>query len=694
MNRSHSIDAAFMSTATGSLRHKNSLALATAAVLLTTLVSSNTHFVLPDASAQTAQFSLSVVTQDSGAGQIDGYYALLSQNGNVVASGFSPTTFTLNGGQDYVVSVSDYGSYVFDHWQDTGSKTRDRSISISSNAQIVAVYRNTNDPPPPSGHSTLSVGSQDAIGSPINGYYTTLSQNGAIVKTGFTVATFTVNNAESFVVSVSDYGQYVFDHWKDTSSKVRDRNISISSNTQIVAVYRNIKGDPTPPPTPTPVPTGQSSLIVTTFDATKQIKGYYTTLSKDGKVVSTGFSPARFKVFNSQTYVVSVSDYGSYVFDHWQDTGSKTRDRSISISSNAQIAAVYRNVNDPNPPPPPPPPSSAQVSRVSSGFVAADPLNDRNADSSQLKAVNPHNWFYYGSAIAQDSPVTYYEDTTQGLHLGVQAVAAGQWSGFYAETPDTNAQLFHAVLTIPYGSIKDNTFDTGMYVQTNNGLINYVTCAAMATTSGNAWAVVRTIGDYNQATEFQTLWSDSSPGQPQTRDCTIITNGSNMLQVYLDGKMVYSGKDLNLQMPPPFNVYLEVQSSSPTELLVGTYRDYYAAAGPSITVNDAPAGGTVKVVQGSTVLAMGTVSSSGMVSIDLGKFHFPLSAAIRVFGPDGKLIASTPSSVAIWGGDVYTASGSPATAPSAAMVQSLATVDGSRHNTNVGMHRMPLSVFK
>src|SRR5581483_6640315 len=680
------------STTTESLHPKSLLALAMAVMLIMAL-GTFSGFLLPGASAQVVQFSLTVVTQDSGGAQINGYYATLSQNGNVVSTGFSPATFTLTGGQAYVVSVSDYGSYVFDHWKDTNSKTRDRSIPISSNTQIVAVYRNVNDPTPspsPSGQSSLAVRSEDAADTQINGYYTTLSQNGAVVKSGFTVATFTLNNDQTYTVSVSDYGQYVFDHWKDTGSKTRDRSISISSNTQITAVYRNINGDPSPPPPPT----GQSSLTLTTFDSSnKQINGYYTTLSKDGKVVSTGFSPAKFTLNNGQTYVVSVSDYGSYAFDHWQDTGSKTRDRSISISSITQIAAVYRNINDPNPPPPPPPPGSDKVTKVSSGFIAADPLNDRNADSSQLKANNPHNWFYYGSAVAQNAPVAYYQDIAQGLHLGVQAVAAGQWSGFYAETPDTTAQLFHAVLTIPYNSIKDNTFDTGMYVQTNNGLINYVTCAAMATHSGSAWAVVRTTGDYNQATEFQTLWSDSSVGQPQTRDCTIITNGSNMLQVYLDGRLAYSSNSLNLQMPPPFNVYLEVQSSSPSQMLFGTYKDYYAAAGPSISVNDAPAGGTVKVLQGSSVLATGTVSSNGKASIDLGKFHFPLSATIQVFGPDGKLAASTSSNVAIWGEDVYTA-GTSITASSTNTMQSLSAVDSSRHNTSIGIHNLPPSVFK
>jgi hypothetical protein len=682
----------YTAKSTESLHPKSLLALAIVAMLVMA-AGAFQGILLQSANAETTQFSLKVVTQDSNGSQINGYYTVLSQSDRVVSTGFSPATFTLSAGQADTVSVSDYGAFVFDHWKDTNSKTRDRSITISSDTEVVAVYRNVNEPSPspsPGGQSTLTIRSEDMAGTQINGYYTTLSQN-TDVTTDFTVATFTLNNDQAYTVSISDYGQYIFDHWKDTNSKTRDRSISITSNTELSAIYRNVN-DPNPPPPPT----GQSSLTVTTYDATnKQINGYYTTVSKDGKAAS-GFSPAKFTLNNGQTYVVSVSDYGAFVFDHWKDTNSKTRDRSISITSNTELSAIYRNVNDPNPPPPPPPTGSGSITMVSSGFVAADPLNDRNADSSQLKTNNPHNWFYYGSAVAQNAPVTYYQDTTQGLQLGVEAVAAGQWAGFYAETPDTNAQLFHAVLTIPYNSVQDNTFDTGMYVQTNNGLINYVTCAAMATPSGNAWAVVRTTGDYNQATEFQTLWSDSSVGQPQTRDCTIITNGSSMLQVYLDGRLVYSSNSLNLQMPPPFNVYLEVQSSSPTQMLLGTYTDYYAAASSSITINSAPAGGTVKLLQGSSVVATGAAGSDGKASIDLGKYHFPLSVSIQVFGPDGKMTSSTSSSIAIWGGDIYTtaAKSASAVASSAETLQSLSAADSSRHNKSVGMHNLPPSVFK
>ncbi len=59
------------------------------------------------AHAQT-QDQLTVTSQDLSSKQINGYYTVLSQSGNAVATGFTPATFTLNAGQSYVVQVDDY----------------------------------------------------------------------------------------------------------------------------------------------------------------------------------------------------------------------------------------------------------------------------------------------------------------------------------------------------------------------------------------------------------------------------------------------------------------------------------------------------------------------------------------------------------------------------------------------------------
>ena len=93
--------------------------------------------------------------------------------------------------------------------------------------------------------SQLTVISQDNNGNPITGFFTTLSQNGNPVTTGFTPASFTLNNAQTYTVHVADYGKYVFDHWSDTGSTDATRDISITSDTQITAVYKTTPQPPT-----------------------------------------------------------------------------------------------------------------------------------------------------------------------------------------------------------------------------------------------------------------------------------------------------------------------------------------------------------------------------------------------------------------------------------------------------------------
>jgi len=81
------------------------------------------------------------------------------------------------------------------------------------------------------------------------------------------------------------------------------------------------------------------------------------------------------------------------------------------------------------------------IDKFQSGLLAQDSLTTGNFGT----------WFFYGSAVPEKAPYKYFEDS-QGLHIGIQAAKQGQWAGFYAESPNTAGQLFHAVLTLPYSN--------------------------------------------------------------------------------------------------------------------------------------------------------------------------------------------------------------------------------------------------
>jgi len=292
------------------------------------------------------------------------------------------------------------------------------------------------------------------------------------------------------------------------------------------------------------------------------------------------------------------------------------------------------------------------INQVKSGLVASDPLNNETQTQQQLQA-NQKYWKYGGDAPALNAKYDFFKDT-QGLHIGAQAPASGTYAGYYAVTPNTNAALFHAVITAPTTTISSNFYENGMYIQTSTINVNYVTCFSDTSQWGTVWAVVSATGNPFGITNFNLLWFDQSANQPLTRDCTIITNGNNYLKVYLDGVMVYSNSTLNLQMPGPYNAYLEPQSSYTGKLLNGTYTNYYAASDENIKVINNPIlAATVKLVDSTgKVLATAPVNS-GDATLSIGQYHMPLAAYVKVYDSNGIQLASTSSPVNIFGGDVY-----------------------------------------
>jgi hypothetical protein len=184
--------------------------------------------------------------------------------------------------------------------------------------------------------SSITVHTVDSSGE-IFGYYTVLSQGGVVKETGFSAATFTVNNGETYNVGVQDSGDLKFDHWQDTGSTIANRDISITSITELFAVYRNIT-DPSPSP-------GTQKLIVRTVNSSgEEIFGYWTVLLQSSTVLQTGFSAEGFIVNNGENYEVSMGDYNGVNFDHWED-GSTDNPRTFSLTSDKTFTAYY-NVDD------------------------------------------------------------------------------------------------------------------------------------------------------------------------------------------------------------------------------------------------------------------------------------------------------------------------------------------------------------
>ena len=97
----------------------------------------------PLPSSQQQQVTLTVNSKDTSGNPITGYWTVLydGSNGSVQRTGFTPATFTLTAGLPYQIGMGNYGSYYFDHWEDNLSTTNSRSVSITGDTTLTAVYR-------------------------------------------------------------------------------------------------------------------------------------------------------------------------------------------------------------------------------------------------------------------------------------------------------------------------------------------------------------------------------------------------------------------------------------------------------------------------------------------------------------------------------------------------------------------------
>jgi len=290
------------------------------------------------------------------------------------------------------------------------------------------------------------------------------------------------------------------------------------------------------------------------------------------------------------------------------------------------------------------------ITQAKSGLVKADSLTTGNTSY----------WYFGGDASSQPGATYTYSEDAQGLHIGAKAGLPMQWAGYYAESPNTTAYLFHAFINLPYTSMPSGeSYNTGIYVQTwDTTYINYIGCLAVAWDQGPFyWTVVQSFGPLVGAATITTLYQ-STGAMPLAEDCTIITNGNNYLRVYLGGNMVVNRNDLNLQMPSPFNTYIEVQTTSTSAMRMGTYTNYYAALDEKITVTGASPGGTAQIVGPSnTILVSNKTDSNGVATLEVAPYNLPLRANITVRDSAGTLVAATSSTLTIWSGDSYTVNG-------------------------------------
>ena len=188
---------------------------------------------------------------------------------------------------------------------------------------------------------SLTVNALDISEGPIQGVWTTIqSSNGTVLESGYTPFTFSVDSSSAeYNVIVADFDGKTFQYWQDTGSRDRTRTVNVQltgQNAILTAVYD----------------TGYSLRGFTplTYNNTKEQQPDLTlqAATTDGIVASGLYMiidpehPTDTSMAGTMTYRVYASDYQDKVFDHWEDTESADRIRTLTIEEDTTITAIYR----------------------------------------------------------------------------------------------------------------------------------------------------------------------------------------------------------------------------------------------------------------------------------------------------------------------------------------------------------------
>jgi hypothetical protein len=256
-------------------------------------------------------------------------WTTLSQNGQTVATGFTPRQFTVTTGQQYAVGVGNYGQIVFDHWADNGSTSPTRTVSVAQATTLTAVYRNSagNQPPVANGQS-VNVNENSAV---------TITLSGSDPE-GQPLRFHTVNQPQHGVLSMVDqttrrvtYTPYSYYDGTDSFTFVTNDGSSDSAPATVSITVANTAAKNT-----------SEAVLITTELNGHSVTGMRSWLYQNNVQINEGFTHVAFDVNNNQQYTVTIADFENYLFDHWVDTGSTDRTRNVSINDDTMFIAAYR----------------------------------------------------------------------------------------------------------------------------------------------------------------------------------------------------------------------------------------------------------------------------------------------------------------------------------------------------------------
>ena len=273
-----------------------------------------------------SSYPLTVSSQYSSGQALAGMWTVLQQNGQTVATGFTPVQFTLASGQQYTVTVGGYQTIVFHHWADNGSTNAARTIAITQATSITAVYSNGSNSPPIANGRSVSVNENSGGTITLTGS----DPNGQALQ--FYIASAPLHGTLGLVNQATvRYTPYDYYDGPDSFTFVANDGTSDSSPATVSISVTN-----------TATKTTSKAVVITTELNGHSATGMFTTLAQGSSVINSDYSHLDFDVNNNQQYTITVNNFENFLFDHWSDTGSTNPSRTMSISRDTAFLAVYK----------------------------------------------------------------------------------------------------------------------------------------------------------------------------------------------------------------------------------------------------------------------------------------------------------------------------------------------------------------
>lgn len=291
------------------------------------------------------------------------------------------------------------------------------------------------------------------------------------------------------------------------------------------------------------------------------------------------------------------------------------------------------------------------IERLEKGGVLSEPFTDGDIDGISAMRQEYPGWFFDGSVTVRGGDYDVSQVDGEGLYVGVADPDPGDgtWSGLFAMTPNDYSSVYHVTMQVPELPASRDPADhanIGMYIQTDTstGRINYISCTVDIRPDRLIYRIESGLGNDDSVTSRTIHWEKEAGMDEGTMDCTLSTDGDNHMAAIINGERVFESYAMDLQMPRPFNAYLETQVSGIPEIVEGRFYDYYSAFSSEIRV--------IKLAPGQ-IVSLGNVTAianaKGIAHLDVFHLPQPYKGMLTVHGQS----ADSSLSGSFVAGDLY-----------------------------------------